>query len=119
MGYITDNFGKTGWGNALVVAASFAHRRAANDLYPLLWVEGFGFWYYLSTYVLFELIYTSVMVPYETLATEMTDDFAVRSKLTGYKAIFGKVANFLAALIPGQFILLYGKESARPFSIPA
>jgi Na+/melibiose symporter-like transporter len=40
------------------------------------------------------------MVPYETLATEMTDDFSLRSKLTGYKAIFGKLANFLAAFIP-------------------
>ncbi len=57
----------------------------------------------------------SVMVPYETLATEMTADFAKRSKLTGFKAIFGKVANFLAAFIPGQFILVYGKESATPF----
>ncbi|VTM88462.1 sugar (Glycoside-Pentoside-Hexuronide) transporter [Raoultella ornithinolytica] len=55
------------------------------------------------------------MVPYETLATEMTDDFSLRSKLTGYKAIFGKLANFLAAFIPGQFILLYGKDSATPF----
>ncbi len=55
------------------------------------------------------------MVPYETLATEMTEDFSVRSKLTGYKAIFGKMANFLAAFIPGQFILIYGKESPTPF----
>ncbi|AUX94130.1 MFS transporter [Mixta gaviniae] len=116
MGYLTDNFGNTWLGK------HFGRRRfflligaPLMIFYPLLWVEGFGFWYYLSTYVLFELIYTSVMVPYETLATEMTDDFAVRSKLTGYKAIFGKIANFLAALIPGQFILLYGKESARPF----
>ncbi len=62
-----------------------------------------------------EIIYTSIMVPYETLATEMTDDFSLRSKLTGYKAIFGKLANFLAAFIPGQFILLYGKDSATPF----
>ncbi len=85
-------------------------------VYPLLWIDGFGFWYYLCTYVLFELIYTSVMVPYETLATEMTADFAKRSKLTGFKAIFlVKVANFLAAFIPGQFILVYGKESATPF----
>jgi oligogalacturonide transporter len=30
----------------------------------------------------------------------------VRSKLTGYQAIFGKLANFLAAFISGQFILL-------------
>ena len=59
------------------------------------------------------------MVPYETLATEMTTDFSARSKLTGYKAIFGKVANFLAAFIPGQFILIYGKESAEPFFFTA
>ncbi len=26
--------------------------------YPLLWVEGLSFWYYLSTYVVFEIIYT-------------------------------------------------------------
>lgn len=116
MGYLSDNFGKTRLGQR------FGRRRFFILLgiplmlvYPLLWVEGFGFWYYLSTYVLFELIYTSVMVPYETLATEMTDNFSLRSKLTGYKAIFGKIANFLAALIPGQFILLYGKDSAQPF----
>lgn len=116
MGYISDNFGKTRLGKR------FGRRRFFILLgiplmlvYPLLWIDGFGFWYYLCTYVLFELIYTSVMVPYETLATEMTADFAKRSKLTGFKAIFGKVANFLAAFIPGQFILIYGKESATPF----
>lgn len=116
MGYISDNFGKTRLGKR------FGRRRffillgiPLMMVYPLLWIDGFGFWYYLCTYVLFELIYTSVMVPYETLATEMTADFAKRSKLTGFKAIFGKVANFLAAFIPGQFILVYGKESATPF----
>ncbi|WP_034945222.1 MFS transporter [Erwinia oleae] len=116
MGYLTDKFGHTRLGKR------FGRRRfflligaPLMMVYPLLWVEGFGFWYYLSTYVLFELIYTSIMVPYETLATEMTDDFAVRSKLTGFKAIFGKIANFLAAFIPGQFILIYGKDSAQPF----
>lgn len=116
MGYLTDNFGKTRLGKR------FGRRRfflligiPLMMFYPLLWVEGLGFWYYLCTYVVFEIIYTSVMVPYETLATEMTDDFSLRSKLTGYKAIFGKLANFLAAFIPGQFILLYGKDSATPF----
>ena len=120
MGYLSDNFGKTRLGKR------FGRRRFFILLgiplmmfYPFLWIEGFGFWYYLSTYVLFELIYTSVMVPYETLATEMTTDFSARSKLTGYKAIFGKIANFLAALIPGQFILIYGKDSAQPFFLTA
>lgn len=120
MGYISDNFGKTRLGKR------FGRRRFFILLgiplmmfYPFLWIEGFGFWYYLSTYILFEMIYTSVMVPYETLATEMTDDFSVRTKLTGYKAIFGKAANFLAAFIPGQFILIYGKDSATPFFLTA
>ncbi len=116
MGYLTDNFGNTWLGKRFGRRSFFLLIGAPLMMfYPLLWVEGFGFWYYLSTYVIFELIYTSVMVPYETLATEMTEDFAVRSKLTGYKAIFGKMANFLAAFIPGQFILIYGKESAQPF----
>ncbi|WP_016590828.1 MFS transporter, partial [Yersinia pestis] len=116
MGYITDNFYNTRLGRI------FGRRRFFILLgiplvlvYPMLWMSGFGFWYYLLTYALFELIYTSIMVPYETLATEMTTDFAKRSKLTGSKAIFGKVANFLAAFIPGQFIAIYGKDSATPF----
>lgn len=116
MGYITDHFYNTRLGRR------FGRRRFFILLgiplmlvYPLLWMQGFGFWYYLCTYALFELIYTSIMVPYETLATEMTSDFAKRSKLTGSKAIFGKIANFLAAFIPGQFIMIYGKDSATPF----
>ncbi len=116
MGYVSDNFHNTRLGRL------FGRRRFFILLgvplvlvYPLLWVSGFGFWYYMATYVLFELIYTSIMVPYETLATEMTHDFKIRSKLTGSKAIFGKLANFLAAFIPGQFIAIYGKDSATPF----
>ncbi len=116
MGYISDNFYNTRLGRR------FGRRRffiligiPLVLLYPLMWVEGFGFWYYLGMYALFELVYTSIMVPYETLATEMTTDFAVRSKLTGAKAMFGKAANFLAAFIPAQLFLVYSKESATPF----
>jgi len=116
MGYITDHFYNTRLGRR------FGRRRffiligiPLVLIYPMIWVEGFGFWYYLTTYAVFELVYTSIMVPYETLATEMTTDFAVRSKLTGSKAIFGKVANFLAAAIPGIFFVFYGKDSSTPF----
>ncbi|MGQ3054605.1 MAG: MFS transporter [Roseateles sp.] len=116
IGYVSDNFYNTRLGR------KFGRRRffilvgiPAVLIYPLMWLEGFGFWYYLSMFVLFELVYTMIMVPYETLATEMTDDFAVRSKLTGSKAMFGKVANFLAAFIPAQLFLVYSKDSATPF----
>lgn len=116
MGFISDNFHRTRLGR------KFGRRRFFIMLgiplmlvYPLLWVDGLGFWYYLSTYVLFELVYTSVMVPYEALAAEMTRDFGARSRLTGWKAMFGKMANFAAAFIPGRFIAAYGKDSPLPF----
>ena len=116
MGFLTDNFGTTWLGKR------FGRRKFFILLgipcvfsYSLMWVGDMSFWYYLLTYLIFDIVYTMILVPYETLATEMTTNFAVRSKLTGYKAIFGKMANFLAAFIPGQFILIYGKESAQPF----
>ncbi|AKO91642.1 MFS transporter [Priestia filamentosa] len=116
MGFITDNFHKTRLGKRFGRRKFFILLGIPLMLvYPMLWVEGFGFWYYLLTYILFELIYTSVMVPYETIAAEMTTDFGLRSKLTGFKAIFGKIANFLAAFIPGRFIAEYGQDSPLPF----
>nr|WP_311080669.1 MFS transporter [Paenibacillus polymyxa] len=91
MGFISDNFHRTRLGR------KFGRRRffimmgiPLMLVYPMLWVDGLGFWYYLSTYVLFELAYTSVMVPYEALASEMTRDFGARSRLTGWKDMFGK-----------------------------
>ena len=54
MGYLTDNFGKTRLGKR------FGRRRfflligiPLMLFYPLLWVEGLSFWYYLGTYVVF------------------------------------------------------------------
>ncbi|MBP1962972.1 MFS transporter [Paenibacillus aceris] len=116
MGFISDNFHKT------KIGRKFGRRRFFIMLgiplmlvYPMLWIHGFGYWYYLVTYLLFELIYTAVMIPYESLAAEMTKDFGARSRLTGFKAIFGKLANFAAAFIPGRFIAMYGKDSPTPF----
>lgn len=51
----------------------------------------------------FEVVYTMIMIPYNTLPVEMTKDFNQRTYLTGSKAMFGKVANFLAAAIPGIY----------------
>jgi len=116
MGFITDGFYKTRLGKR------FGRRRffimigiPLMLLYPLLWVKNMNFFYYLSTYILFEITYTSVMIPYDTLAVEMTDDFSMRTYLTGSKAMFGKVANFMGAAIPGLFIAMYGKDSPTPF----
>lgn len=116
MGFITDSFYKTKLGK------KFGRRRffilIAIPLvlvYPMLWVKNMNFYYYLTTYVLFEIIYTSIMIPYETIAVEMTDDFEQRSYLAGLKAMFGNIANFLGAAIPGVFIAIFGKNTPKPF----
>ncbi|MFB6421674.1 MAG: hypothetical protein ACFC03_00310 [Candidatus Malihini olakiniferum] len=56
--------------------------------------------------MLFEVIYTSIAVPciampYAILTTKITHDFKIFSKLIGYKEIFNKLTNFLAAFISG------------------
>lgn len=116
MGFITDSFYRTRLGR------KFGRRRffimigiPLMLLYPMLWVKNMNFFYYLTTYILFEFVYTSVMIPYDTLAVEMTSDFNQRTYLTGSKAMFGKLANFLGAAIPGIFIGIFGKDSPTPF----
>ena len=116
MGFITDSFYRTKLGR------KFGRRRffiltgiPLMLLYPMLWVKNMNFFYYLTTYILFEFVYTSIMIPYDTLAVEMTSDFNQRTYLTGFKAMFGKLANFLGAAIPGFFIGMFGKDSPLPF----
>ena len=116
MGFITDNFYGT------KVGKKFGRRRffiligiPLMILYPLLWITGMNFIYYLCTYIMFEMTYTMVMIPYETLAVEMTNSFEERTYLTGFKAMFGKVANFIAAALPGVFFGLLGKDSPYSF----
>lgn len=121
MGFITDNFYKT------AIGRKFGRRRffillgiPLMLLYPLMWLPTAS-WdpiasmlYHLFTFLAFELVYTSVMIPYETLAVEMTSDFNERTYLTGWKAAMGKVANFLASGIPGIFFLICGEDQSNP-----
>lgn len=51
--------------------------------YSIMWVGDMGFWYYLLTYLLFDIVYTMILVPYETLVPEMTDDFKQKTKFSG------------------------------------
>ena len=85
---------------------------------PAVMGGNMNFWYYLSTYIMFEIVYTSVMIPYNTLPVEMTDDFDQRTYLAGSKAMFGKVANFLGvaygAILIVSMILLYTNSWERP-----
>jgi oligogalacturonide transporter len=117
IGYISDHFHRTRLGR------KFGRRRffilLAIPLVPsfaLMWVEGQSFWYYLITYCFFELVYAMEIIPYETLAAEMSPDYKTKAKFAGARIICGQIANIVAMWLPGVIIAyLGGKESAATF----
>lgn len=99
-GYLTDNI-RTRWGRRRIF---FVICGPLVLTFALLWIAGFGFLYYLFTYMLFCTVLALLMVPYDTLPSEMTSDYDVRSKMSGARMLFAQVGSFLAAFIPGQII---------------
>jgi oligogalacturonide transporter len=117
IGYVSDHFHRTRLGRR------FGRRRffilLAVPLVPsfaLMWVEGQTFWYYLITYCFFELVYAMEIIPYETLAAEMSPDYKTKAKFAGARIVCGQIANIAAMWLPGVIIAhLGGKESADTF----
>jgi oligogalacturonide transporter len=117
IGYVSDHFHRTWLGR------KFGRRRffilLAIPLVPsfaLMWIEGQSFWYYLVTYCFFELVYAMEIIPYETLAAEMSPDYQTRAKFAGARIVCGQIANIAAMWLPGVIIAFFGgKESASTF----
>ena len=112
IGYISDRFGNTWAGRR------FGRRRAfvlaAIPLLPsfaIMWVAGQSFWYYLVTYVLFEMVYALEIIPYETLAAEMATDYKTKAKFAGARILCGQVSAIGAAFLPGWLIAYLGPDS--------
>ncbi|KQM31758.1 MFS transporter [Sphingomonas sp. Leaf10] len=112
IGHLSDNFGRTAF------AKRFGRRRffilAAIPLLPsfaLMWVSGQSFWYYLVTYVLFEMVYAMEIIPYETLAAEMATDYRTKAKFAGARILFGQLSAAGAAFLPGWLIAYLGPDS--------
>ena len=117
MGYITDKFGSTRLGKR------FGRRRfflligaPLMLLYSLVWVQDMNYWYYLGTYLSIELLSAMVMVPWETLAAEMTNRFSERLRMQAVRLSFSKVGNVLSASLPGVMIYFFGKDSALTYT---
>ena len=117
IGYISDHFHHTWLGK------KFGRRRffilLAIPLLPsfaLMWVEGQSFWYYLITYCFFELVYAMEIIPYETLAAEMSPNYATKAKFAGARIICGQIANIAALWLPALIVdYLGGKDSPSTF----
>jgi oligogalacturonide transporter len=116
VGHISDHFGGHWLGRR------FGRRRffilAAIPLLPsfaLMWLPGQGFLYYLVTYVLFEMVYAMEIIPFETLAAEMSTDYATKAKFAGYRILFGQVSAILAGFMPLWLIDWLGRDSPETF----
>jgi Na+/melibiose symporter-like transporter len=59
-------------------------------------ISDMSFWWYLCTYLLFDIIYTMILVPYETLVPEAV------TKDTGYAQQDKKAAAAKAFAQPGR-----------------
>lgn len=114
MGYISDHT-KSKYGRRRVyflygiipIIISFA----------LLWVKIqtdlalIRFAYYLLTYLIFNSVFTMVMIPYNSLPAEMTDDYRERSKLVGTRLLFSQIGVLAGALLPLTIIKLFENEA--------
>jgi oligogalacturonide transporter len=117
IGYVSDYFHHSWLGKR------FGRRRffilLAIPLLPsfaLMWVDGQGFWYYLITYVFFELVYAMEIIPYETLAAEMSPDYKTKAIFAGARILCGQIANIAALWLPGKIVqYLGGVGSADTF----
>lgn len=106
MGYISDNWrGPIGRRKFFFVIGA-----PLVWVFALLWIPGFGFWYYLFGYIAFNFIFSMIQVPYETLAAEMTDSYDVRSKMTGIRMLFSQSSNIVAGFLPAAIMYFFANE---------
>jgi len=117
LGFISDNFGKTKMG------MKFGRRKffifigiiGIVILFPILWTAGHSFIFYFWVNLLYEICYTLIFVPGTTLPAEMTQNAAEKAKLIGGKSYCGNIATVIAAFLPAQFFIMFGKNSTKAF----
>lgn len=112
IGSISDNFYKTKLGKM------FGRRRfflligaPLMAVYVLIWTIGMGYWFYLSCYLLFEIIAAMILIPWETLPTEMTTDFGDRTKISTCRLVISSLGQFLGTFVPAQLIGHFGQKN--------
>ncbi|WP_158780645.1 MFS transporter [Pantoea sp. BAV 3049] len=116
MGYLTDHFGSTRLGKRFGRRKFFILTGIPLVFsYSLMWLGDMTYVYYLLTYLIFEVVYTSILVPYETLVPEMTDDFKEKTKFSGARIALAQLSAILAAFLPGILLSYFGKDNPLSF----
>lgn len=62
------------------------------------------FWLALLSYVLFCVVQSSVMIPYYSLSSELTEDYTERARLTSLRMGFSIFASIVCVALPGVIV---------------
>jgi oligogalacturonide transporter len=73
------------------------------------------FLYYLLAYMLFNTVFTMVMVPYNALPAEMLQEYTQRSKMMGIRMIFSQIGTLVSAVVPGVIFSMVGRNDLGYF----
>ncbi|MFT3996360.1 MAG: MFS transporter [Asticcacaulis sp.] len=121
IGYISDNLRHTWIGRKVGRRKLFL--MITIPLLPsfaLIFMTGHTFYYYLITFIIFEFLYTMFLIPWETLAAEMTKDYKEKAKFAGARMIIAQSSAILASYLPTLIIQHFGgKDSPSTFFIMA
>ena len=118
MGSFTDHFYKNYLGKKFGRRRFFLLIGAPLMLvYSLLWLNDMTWGFYLAVYLAFEIIAAMVLIPWETLPSEMTKDFNSRTKMSTCRMFFSATGTFLATFIPGLLIGFFGEHNANAYLI--
>lgn len=117
MGFITDNFYKTALGRRFGRRRFFILLGIPSILivFPAMWVPGMNLAYYFAVNLLYEMVFTMVIVSCVSLPAEMTRRAEDKTKLTGGKQVCGIIASTIAAFIPGLMFQIYGENDTTAF----
>jgi len=62
------------------------------------------FWTVLASYIFFTAVQTTIMIPYFSLSSEMTDDYTERARLTTVRLGFSILASIICVAVPGIIV---------------
>ncbi|MDS0524210.1 MFS transporter [Clostridium sp. SHJSY1] len=118
MGNITDYFYRTKLGK------KFGRRRffllfgaPLMFIYGFLWINGLNYWFYFWTYVIFDILASVVLIPYETLPSEMTSDFNKRTILTTGRMLCSGFTSSICTIVGGSLIKIMGENNPNAYFV--
>ena len=65
------------------------------------------FWLVLLSYIFFNSVQSSVMIPYYSLASEATEDYTERARLTSWRLGFSIFASIICVALPGVIVGMF------------